>query len=231
MTRLLASVRTAEEARLALEGGADIIDAKEPGVGALGRLSDSIVRSIVAEVGGRAPVSATIGDLPLEPDRTLDEVRRMAFNGVDIVKIGVFSGDAAVTIDYLRDTAHDGVRIVAVFLADLQPDLDLIVHCRASGFYGVMLDTADKRSGPLTRHIDRQGLQTFVTKAHEHGLAAGLAGSLRAEDVTNLIGLAPDYLGFRSALTRGGRETMLDPASLAAVRGEIEAARRAMNAA
>ena len=36
MTRLLVSVRSAEEAEIALAGGADVIDVKEPRRGALG---------------------------------------------------------------------------------------------------------------------------------------------------------------------------------------------------
>ncbi len=64
MTAMLASVRTLDEALLALAGGADIIDLKDPARGALGALDQATARNIVAAIGGRAPVSATIGDLP-----------------------------------------------------------------------------------------------------------------------------------------------------------------------
>jgi dihydroneopterin aldolase len=49
----------------------------------------------------------------------------------------------------------------------------------------------------------------------------GLAGSLKAEDVPDLLTLAPDLLGFRGALCRGRRSASLDPASCASIRALI----------
>ena len=46
--KLLVSVRSVEEALLAAEGGADFIDLKEPGRGALGGLPVATIREIVA---------------------------------------------------------------------------------------------------------------------------------------------------------------------------------------
>jgi (5-formylfuran-3-yl)methyl phosphate synthase len=231
MTKLLASVRSAEEAKMAFAGGADIIDAKDPERGALGRLPDCVVQSIVAEIDGRKPVSATIGELPLEPDRILRAVRSMAMIGVDIIKVGMFAGDTIGTVRHLKDATDDGVRLVAVLLADRKPNFDILNDCSDAGFYGVMLDTADKQRGPLTRHIDPSVLRSFIARAHDRKLAAGLAGSLSKSDVASLIHAQPDYLGFRSALTLGGREGALDLQSLAAVRGEIDAAMHAMTVA
>jgi dihydroneopterin aldolase len=65
MTLFLASVRDAAEAEMALACGADIIDLKDPSQGALGAVSLDAIASTVRCVAGRAPVSATIGDLPL----------------------------------------------------------------------------------------------------------------------------------------------------------------------
>ena len=42
--RLLVSVRSAAEARAALSGGADIIDAKEPSLGSLGAVGPLALR-------------------------------------------------------------------------------------------------------------------------------------------------------------------------------------------
>jgi dihydroneopterin aldolase len=218
MTRLLASVRSAEEARVVLRGGADIIDLKEPALGALGRLADATIRAAVAAVAGRRPVSATIGDLPLDPAAVGRAVAQMAALGVDIVKIGFFPGDAAATLAALAPLARSGVRMAAVLFADRRPDLRLVDDCAAAGFHGVMLDTADKRAGPLTRHLDLAALDAFVRRARRHAMLAGLAGSLGAADVPLLLPLAPDYLGFRSALAAGSRDGPLDPAAVAAVR-------------
>lgn len=223
MTKFLASVRSAEEAALAWAGGADVIDAKDPAAGALGRLPDTVIRKIVSAVAGRCPVSATIGDMPLEPRCVVQAVRTVAETGVDIVKIGLFAGDAAGTLASLGATAIDRIKLIAVFLADCAPDFTLLDGCKAARFYGVMLDTADKSSGPLTRHLDEAALRGFIDRAHDRGFVVGLAGSLRREDIARLGRLRPDYLGFRSALTAGRRHDGLDPEKIAAIRSTIDA--------
>jgi dihydroneopterin aldolase len=224
MTKLLASVRSATEARQAMAGGADIIDLKEPATGALGRLPDATIGDILLAVAGRRPTSATIGDMELLPQQVLDAVRRMAGAGVDIVKFGVFDGDAAGTFAALAAAARSGVRLVAVLFGDRMPDFDLIDCCADAGLYGVMLDTADKRGGPLTAHLSRAALARFVRRGRKRGLLTGLAGSLSARDVPDLLTLVPDYLGFRSALSAGGRTGELDPVAVMRLRALLDAA-------
>jgi uncharacterized protein (UPF0264 family) len=221
MTLLLASVRSPAEAEIALAGGADFIDLKEPEAGALGRLPDGVVRACVAAVARRRTVSATIGDVALDPQAVLRATRAMAANGLDIVKIGMFPGDTSGTIRALAGTARD-VRLVAVLFADRRPDLTLVDECADAGFHGVMLDTADKASGPLTRHLDPATLRHFVERARTRGMISGLAGSLRVADIAALAALGPDYLGFRSALTAGGRAAPLAPDAVAAVRAALD---------
>ena len=63
MTKLLVSVRSANEAEAALDGGADLIDVKEPHHGALGRTSVKVLREIAVAVAGRTPLSAALGEL------------------------------------------------------------------------------------------------------------------------------------------------------------------------
>ncbi len=223
MTGLLASVRSAEEAALAVLGGADIIDAKEPSAGALGRVEPTVLRAIVREVGGRCAVSATIGDLELAPDVVSAAVEATAREGADIVKIGVFPGDLAGTWAALGSLSHRGLRLVAVMFADRAPDIrDITERCAEVGFHGVMLDTADKASGPLTDHFDHAGLSDFVSRARSLNLVSGLAGSLRVEDIPGLAPLGAHYLGFRSALTLAGRSGALDASALRRVRQAID---------
>ena len=224
MTALLASVRTVDEALIALEGGADILDLKEPARGALGRLPRATIRAILSAVGGRRKISATIGDMPVEPAPVVAAVREMATSGVDIVKIGIFDGALLPTLGALAPLTANGLRLVAVLFADRTPDFALIARIAAAGFYGVMLDTADKTSGPLTRHMSVHQLKDFVERAHGHGLLAGLAGSLRIVDVEQLAALGADYLGFRSALATGRRDGPIDRRAVARLRAAIAAA-------
>ena len=59
---LLVSVRNADEARIALAGGADVIDVKEPIADRWGRPTRTVA-DVVAAVGERAPISMAVGEL------------------------------------------------------------------------------------------------------------------------------------------------------------------------
>lgn len=222
MTALLASVLSPDEAEAALQGGADIIDLKDPRRGALGALPDPVIGAAVARVAGRRPASATAGDLPMEPALVAGTARRIGGLGVDFVKVGLFpGGDLAGTLDALAEQAAAGLKLVAVMFADLSPDFSLVPDLAARGFAGVMLDTADKGAGGLRHHQNSTALGDFVRRARAEGLYTGLAGSLGLGDVAPLLELAPDYLGFRGALTAGGRNAAIDPAAVAALRRAI----------
>ncbi len=206
MTRLLASVTNADEATVALDGGADIIDLKNPQEGALGALPLKVIRQAVAVVGRRRPVSATIGDLPMQPGLVAGRVVGTAATGVDIVKIGLFGqkGHAECIRAMESLTRGHGIRIVAVMFADQQPGLDLLPLLAETGFHGVMLDTAEKRGGALLDWMTEDIVADFVQAGRRLGLLTGLAGSLRQGDVAVLAPLGADYLGFRGALCSAG---------------------------
>jgi (5-formylfuran-3-yl)methyl phosphate synthase len=225
---LLASVATLAEVDQALALGADIVDLKDPARGALGAWPGARLPQAVDLAGGRRPVSATVGDLPMAPGLLAAAARRTAASGVDIVKVGFFAGgDHEACARALAPVAGGGVRLVAVLMADQRPDLGIVTALADAGFFGAMLDTADKNAGGLRRHLDDARLARFVADARGAGLLTGLAGSLRPADVRPLAELGPDYLGFRGALCGRGRRTAgLDPAAFAEVRAALAAAVR-----
>lgn len=202
-TRLLASARNCDEARAALAGGAHIIDLKEPQHGALGAVSPGVIRQVVADVAGRRPVSATVGDLPMLPEALFRAVERTAACGPDFIKVGFFAADGAdwsACTEALRPHIRGGLALVAVLFADQVPDLACLPDFSANGFRGVMIDTADKVSGPLTSHWDMVQLEEFVRRVQGLGMIAGLAGGLSLSHIPDLLPLGADYLGFRGAL-------------------------------
>ncbi|WP_119461639.1 (5-formylfuran-3-yl)methyl phosphate synthase [Rhodospirillaceae bacterium SYSU D60014] len=223
MTGLLASVTSAEEAEMALAAGADIIDLKDPQAGALGALPAPVICEAVEQVAGRRIVSATAGDLPMEPEIVGQAVARIAALGVDIVKIGMFPGRSPeACLDALAAQTARGTRLVAVLFADQSPDLGMIKGLADRGFTGVMLDTMDKSGGGLRCHLDDALLGRFVERSAELGLLNGLAGSLAIADIEPLLLLGADYLGFRGALCANGRSSVLEPSRMRAVRAAIE---------
>jgi uncharacterized protein (UPF0264 family) len=217
----LASVTGESEARLCAELGADIIDAKNPAQGALGALPGERVRAIRAAVPAAVPVSATIGDPSKDPDDVVRAARFMAAAGADVIKVGFWPlRHQEAVVRRLEALTH--VRLVAVLLVDEGLDLDLIAPLRDARFAGVMLDTADKRVGALPERLSEDALAQFVNAVQSQGLFAGLAGSLRAEHVPQLLALGPDVLGFRGGLCRAGARTSgIDAEAVRAVRAAM----------
>ncbi len=206
--RLLASVTNDREARLVASLGADVIDAKNPSAGALGALPAATVTAIRAAVPAHILVSATIGDPIDDVAATMDAIRRMAATGVDIVKIGIEANAATAPMLQAAGKLDIGsARLVGVMLADKGIDFDLIPAARHAGFVGLMLDTADKRRGALPEVASTDTLARFVAATKAAGMFAGLAGSLRAAHVPQLLPLGADVLGFRGGLCRQGERT------------------------
>lgn len=218
---MLASVSGPDEADIALAGGADIVDCKDPNQGALGAVDAATLRAILARIAGRREVSAVAGDLPMQPDILRPAAEAMAATGIAFVKIGLFpGGDPAAAIRALAPLAARA-RLVAVLFADLAPDFSLLPLLAQAGFKGAMLDTARKGEGRLLDHMPLPALRRFVAACQAQGLLCGLAGALEAPDVPRLLLLQPDVLGFRGALCANGRASTLDPARVALIRALI----------
>lgn len=232
MTAFLASVTTLEEMDVARAGGADVVDLKDPSRGALGAWDTQALQKAVTLWWSwpepKPRLSATIGDVPLEPETVRAAVEKAVSKGVPLVKIGMYpDGDALGTLDALRPLT-ERADLVAVFLADREPDLDLLPEIAAAGFAGAMLDTADKAKGSLRRVMTDEEIAVFIRRARALGLMTGLAGSLKLGDVGALAALSPDYLGFRGALCAAARRTgRIDPAAVARVRAALGGARPA----
>jgi (5-formylfuran-3-yl)methyl phosphate synthase len=205
--KLLVSVVSVAEARAALRGGADVIDVKDPSRGALGAPSPAVVAEIVAEVGGVAPVSVALGDLPA----TAPPVRGVAF-----VKAGL-QGDVDSAVEQLtalRDLVGPETGVVAAAYADaercgaLPPSVLPEVVARA-GIAGALVDTCVK---------DGRGLYAWVTPAELEGLIArtpgtfAVAGQLGLDELTRV---RADFVGVRSAVCGGDRTGTLDAALVA----------------
>jgi uncharacterized protein (UPF0264 family) len=217
VTRLLVSVRSAEEATLAVGCGVSLVDAKEPLAGALGALDPAIAQAIVGTVGGRALTSAVAGD-----GASPKAVQAMAATGVDFVKVGV--EPSLRSGDELRALAQAAapVPLVAVLAAEDGAADRHVGRLAQAGFGGAMIDTREKHGIGLRGLLAAHELAAFVQACRGEGLLCGLAGSLVAADISGLAALGPDYLGFRGGVCIGGSRTgRLDP-------GRIHAARQAL---
>ena len=223
MTLFLASVRDEGEADIALRAGADLIDLKDPSRGTLGAVAPETAKTVLALVKASGneslKTSATIGDLPMQPERLIEAIGRTAALGVDYVKFGLGrDGDAEACLAALAPVAREAKLIVVLF-ADALPKGDAVAAAAGIGAAGVMLDTGRKGRGSLLDHLHLASLRRFVAAGQAAGLMVGLAGSLKAYHVPYLVALAPDVLGFRGALCEtGDREAGINEAACRHIR-------------
>ncbi|AQH01880.1 hypothetical protein A9R05_16210, partial [Burkholderia sp. KK1] len=206
MTALLASVRSSDEAFDAANAGADLIDLKEPGAGALGGVAIYDIARIVRELRARyavRPISATIGDFPNDAlDEITSRVLDVAAAGVDYVKVGVSPGVGASAC--LRHLAGLPAAVVPVLLSDDGVDRELAALAVRLGFVGIVFDTAHKDGRTLFDCVDVEGLAGCMADARSRGVMTAVAGSLGWGDLDRIRMLSPDIAGFRGALCGEG---------------------------
>jgi uncharacterized protein (UPF0264 family) len=153
MTQILISVTSIAEAQIALDNGADIIDLKDPSAGALGALPLTLITSIVRHVNGLKLVSATIGDLPMQPYLIVQRVELLAATNVDYIKIGFFEAlDFQPCLEALQTVTQSGIKLIAVLFAEYNYTENLVETIKKAGFIGVMLDTANKNGQTFLEH-------------------------------------------------------------------------------
>lgn len=201
---LLVSVRSSDEAREALAGGANLIDVKEPSAGPLGRAQQEVIDEVVAAVGGRVPVSAALGELA-------EWRREPAPTGIQFVKLGLanLTGNVRAAVQSLVRWEGAG-RPVLVAYADYQransprPELLVNLACQLR-FSAFLVDTAAKDGSTLLDWIEPGALARMRSDLAIAGVRVALAGSLGISEITALAPLAPDWFAVRGAACDGGR--------------------------
>lgn len=204
MTRLLVSVRSADEADAALAGGAALIDVKDPARGSLGRAEDSVIREVIRRVAGRRPVSAALGELV--------DAHVAPPVGIRYAKWGVA---AAAGIDW-RDAfiraqglLPGGCRPVAVAYADWHaaaaPPPDEVCEFACAQRCGAFLVDTSAKPKLLTDHVSIEELQSWVSWCRSAGVRVALAGSLGLPEIELLRALKPDWFAVRGAACRGAQ--------------------------
>jgi uncharacterized protein (UPF0264 family) len=235
--QLLVSVRNADEARDALDGGADVIDAKDPSRGALGAVDGVTLARVVSVTGRERPVSAALGDVCSERETEL-LAHQAAAHGVSFIKMGfagVSDADRAGTLLAAAVRGASGASgasgscgVIAVAYADadranaISPTA-VIRIAHDTGARGVLLDTAFKEGRTVFAIMGELHLGQWVAEAHRHHLMVALAGQLSASDFSRARSLGAGMVGVRGAACVGGRTGVVSRnrvAALAAVVNE-----------
>lgn len=219
MAQILISVTSITEAQIALDNGADIIDLKEPSAGALGALPLPLIKSIVSHINGQKLVSATIGDLPMQPDLILQAVTILSTTKVDYIKIGFFeTDDFRPCLAALQSITKSDVKLIAVLFAEYNYPENLVKMIKVAGFIGIMLDTATKNGQTFLDYYSVQQRENFSRKVLALDLSFGLAGSLKRVHISEVEVLKPTYIGFRGGVcTDNQRQLGLDAEKIRAI--------------
>ena len=232
--RLLVSVRSAQEARQALIGGADIIDVKDPSQGPLGAPTPRVLSEVVAEVGAAAPVSVALGDLPNLPHTAALAARGAALSGVTYVKVGLRGvqeiDEAVALMRAVADAVGPQTAVIAAAYADagaLDPPAlaagwlpDVVDR---SGIAGALVDTFVKDGRGLYSWLSEAELTGLIARTRSAGGSFAVAGQLTRGELRRV---EADVVGVRSAVCRGGdRAAELDAELVAAAAAEVRAGR------
>lgn len=194
--QLLVSVRSAAEAIAALEGGADLIDIKEPNAGSLGRASSTTMGAILDAIAGRRPVSAALGEWATEfPSHVLPE-------GLCWVKWGLAGVSDPREVAKVRHATR--VPPVLVAYADWQrancfPPSRLVELAIEHSFPVLLVDTFHKDGTTLFDWVQVETLAGWVQRLRTHHIAVALAGSLREGHFPVLRSMQATWLAVRGA--------------------------------
>lgn len=221
-TQWLVSVRDLSEAKLAASYGVDILDWKEPRLGALAPVTEgtwTAAANWANQTGCPVPLSAALGegDVARSCSRYLPSDFHWAKVGASRTNP---EGLQSLWSD-VRRRLPKSVELVAVAYADARvaecPKPEVVFELAAvNGFKRVLIDTYSKESGST---LDWTGgrLSELAQIAEQRGFWWALAGSIKLAEVQSLPRQKlprPDCFAVRGDVCRGGRTSTLDPRRL-----------------
>jgi uncharacterized protein (UPF0264 family) len=216
VAKLLVSVRSAIEARIAVAAGAAIVDIKEPLKGSLGRAPCSVWRAVRASVPDSIPISVALGELTDWFGPEAFDLHPESWAGISYCKLGLAGAPAdwpRCWQDLRRRLSEHavgrpswvGVAYIDWRRAGSPPPEEIIQACLSvDECRGVLFDTWDKSHRAT---IDLTW-KPWLDQVRDSGRFVALAGSLADVDAEKVVRLV-------QAVSDSRRETG-SPASLRA---------------
>jgi uncharacterized protein (UPF0264 family) len=219
--RLLVSPMNLDEARLALLGGADILDVKNPKEGSLGANFPWAIRQIADMARGIVPISATIGDLDYKPGTASLAALGAAICGADYIKAGLLGikteGQAVdILLSIVKSVKEfdPQKKVVAAAYSDYKrvdsiSPMMLPEVANKVGADLVMVDTAIKDGRSTFEFMSQADLEDFINLAHICGKEVAIAGTIGFQHLELLKVLQPDIIGVRGIVCGGDRQASI----------------------
>lgn len=212
---LLVSPTDVTEARAASEGGAAIIDVKNPLEGSLGANYPWVIEEIKNALPPQTILSATIGDIEGKPAAASQAAFGLGKIGVNYIKAGLLVSKPVqaeiIAKAITKATENASSKIILAAYADykntgtISPQKLLEIAAK-TGATGVMIDTYRKDGKTLFDHITTAELKRFTNTAKTKNLITALAGTIQKSHIPRLKQINPDIIGIRSAAcTKGDR--------------------------
>lgn len=211
--QLLISVRHPLEAATALEGGADVIDVKEPSRGALGPAEPEVVAAVLEVVAGRVPVSAALGEWS---EHALVHACWHLELPLRYVKWGLagYAHTPGWGEDLLQARRQLPLHtdMVLTAYADYQrahaiPPAEVARFARRYRFAAFLLDTHTKDGRSLLEFLSVAEIARLIQPLQHAGVKVALGGGLRPEHLKTLRHVCPDYFAVRSSACAGSKRT------------------------
>ncbi|MFO0842996.1 MAG: (5-formylfuran-3-yl)methyl phosphate synthase [Gemmataceae bacterium] len=223
MAGLIVSVRNAAEARVALAGGASLLDVKEPSRGSLGRAEGGVIASVLDAAAG-VPVSAAMGELCDGEAGEPSLFRRLTF-----VKWGL-AGAPSAWRDRLaalraQVEGQGACRVVLAAYADYRranapSPAQVVHHAILDRFAAVLLDTCHKDGTTLLDWLSAHEVSDLAATCRAAGVRVALAGGLGRRQIELLAAAGPDWFAVRGAVCgQGNREGALEEGRVRALAG------------
>lgn len=235
LPQLLVSVRSVREADVALAGGAEILDVKEPARGSLGMASVEEISLIARRMQIAAPavpLSVAVGELvdwfgeieiPVLPagitfaKMGLSQTRNRTSWSEDWRRVrSEFDRRASSKLNWVAVAYSDSARAASPEL------IDVVAAAIETGCAGLLIDTWTKDGRTLLDGVDATTIQRVGNELHDAGLFFAIAGQLNVELLPRLRNLPADILAIRSAGCAKNQRTLeIDQSLVAQFRHEM----------
>ena len=235
-TRLLVSVRNANEASLAALTNCDIIDLKEPENGPLGAVNLEVADACLSNIDDTIDVSFALGELT---DWSVDSVKRNWLNRFlascrqrnVYLKTGL-SGLSGSTLwkarwSKMMNQFLPSAKKVVVAYADSKIARSPCVHeltqfAIQSNVDAFLIDTFDKSAGNVFDHLSNELVDSTINKLRKFRVTVAVAGSITVDLIENYRGILPDFWAMRGAVCHAGRESQLSAEKIKSIKRIIQ---------